>query len=247
VAVGLAHIAGNRHRYTALSLVPDRVRERRRLLTSVPFLVASGVLLVVTLVATAAYLKVQEDEVSRATADYHKAVERLEADQKDLDAKEAGFRETWAKLDRLQSQSTAARGIMETYAKLRRFMREGVKIEKFDLKEGAPVKRFIANVQDRGHVPGVFQPKSEDDVSVTLEGIGPVRRQEIVNWESPRYKLVVSGEVDENLKGGAQEVLQDLKGQLTDPIAGTSAEVQRQDPSPKRPGWRAFSIEVTFQ
>jgi hypothetical protein len=66
-------------------------------------------------------------------------------------------------------------------------------------------------------------------------------------WDSTAYRLVLYGELEENIKGGANEVLLELQRQLTDTTIGATADITKQDPSPKRPGWRSFSIEVRFK
>jgi hypothetical protein len=52
--------------------------------------------------------------------------------------------------------------------------------------------------------------------------------------------------VDENIRGGAKEILNALKDQLSDSSRGVRAALKSQRPSDK-PGWRAFEIEVAFE
>jgi exonuclease VII small subunit len=245
VAVGLAHIGNDRHRYPVLSLVPDRVRERRRFFTRVPFLVASVAALFLTMAILTVTYKVQEDQKSKSLAEVEQIVKRLEADQAKLSELEAQFRRIYAKYDTLQNQNVTARGLMETYAKLRRLARDGLQVEKIELKDAGTVKRAIVNVPEQGHVVGTFQ--SEDEEHIVLKEQGQLKKGEAAFWEGPSYRIQIYGEIDENIKGGPNELLLEMKRQLTDPATGTTADILIHDASQKRPGWHRFQIEVKLQ
>jgi cell division ATPase FtsA len=244
VAVGLAHIGLSRHSHAALSLVPDRVRERRRFFSSVPFLVAACAALAVTLGFLTVTLKVQQGQIERTVGQISAQIRQLEADQQKLEELENGYRQVYAKLDTLQGHAAGPRQVMEIYSKLRRLWREGIQFEKIEFKETNARRHAIVNVPDQGHVAGVYQ--GEDEENVTLKDVGPMRKGALLSWEVPRYRLALYGEIEENIRGGANETLVEIGRQLTDPNVPSDAKISRQDPSTKRPGWRAFTIEVTF-
>jgi hypothetical protein len=59
--------------------------------------------------------------------------------------------------------------------------------------------------------------------------------------------LLVVGDADENIRGGPREVLNNILRELEDKARGITAKLQRQNPSPDKPGWRVFEILVTFE
>jgi hypothetical protein len=123
--------------------------------------------------------------------------------------------------------------------------RDGLQIEKIELNNPTTIKRVVVNVPEQGHVVGTYQ--SEDEQNIVTKESGAVRKGDYVTWDTVAYRLAVHGEIEENIKGGPNEILLDLKNQLADSAIGTTAEITRQDPSPKRPGWRSFTIEVKFK
>lgn len=245
VAVGLAHIGNTRHRHAVLSLVPDRVRERRKFLSTVPFLVAACIFVAATLVFITMSLKVQKDQLEKEARSVTSVVSKLKEDQEKLAKLEADFRQIYVKHDTLQNQAVTPRVIMETYAKLRRMSRDGLQIEKVELSNPITARRVIVNVPNQGHVAGTYQ--SEDEQNIVTKESGALPKGEYLTWDTTTYRLTIHGEIEENIKGGANEILLDLNNQLADAAIGTTAEIVRQDASPKRPGWRSFSIEVKFK
>jgi hypothetical protein len=88
-------------------------------------------------------------------------------------------------------------------------------------------------------VKGHAEPFAEEDVVDGLE-------RGVLRWPAPPKSIVVAGEVDENIRGGAREALRALRDQLADPPRGVKASIQSQRAGEKA-GWRAFEILVQFE
>jgi hypothetical protein len=64
---------------------------------------------------------------------------------------------------------------------------------------------------------------------------------------APWLAVQIEGEIDDRIKGGTpQAVLDEMKGQLSDPLRGVTAELFQEGASP-RPGWQLFKVVLQFE
>ena len=71
-------------------------------------------------------------------------------------------------------------------------------------------------------------------------------KEGVIRWPSYGRVLFLTGEVDENIRGGARDALNTMRDQLTDASRGVKASIQNQKSSDK-PGWRQFEIVISFE
>jgi hypothetical protein len=164
-----------------------------------------------------------------------------------------------AKSQLLMSQTLAGRGTMDVIAKLRRVLPEGVnvrKVEFMDLSDRAsnpiPKKRVLFHQPGRGIVFGPLVKMERDKelrlwTGSTVEVFALNEISEWKEWEAPSKGIQIEGEIDENVKGGANPALDAIRTQLIDPSRGVSAELASQEPARDKPGWRVFRIVVRFE
>jgi Tfp pilus assembly PilM family ATPase len=245
IVTGLALLGLNGGKRTAVSLLPDRIRDRRKARRTVPFLVAAGVLFAVTLVWLSISLHARLAEERAKAAAFSSEIAGARSKVEELNKLEAEYRKEYAKLDTLQTLNSTGKGILGVYHRLRLLHREGLLIKKIEVSEPQTVRRAIANVPEKGHVVGVVTGETED--SYLLAGTGQVPRSAAYAWEVTIPRMAIYGEVDENIKGGANETLMDMSRKLADPSNRVTCGPPWQGPSEERPGWRVFRIPVNFE
>lgn len=267
VALGLGQIGSPPPALAAstLSILPDALQRRRNFFRTTLWLLVGGAALAASLgVATvlAAVRKGAEESALAAfqsrTADVRRRMEEMEALRRDQ-------RELAARLDALGGPVAGGRAVLDVVARLRRALPPGIAVQEIRLGDPParrddrftmPPERFrVAFVsRQRGLVVGDLEgdpggreirvkghpePFGEEDVADGLE-------RGVLRWPAPPRAIVVAGEVDENIRGGAREALRALRDQLSDPPRGVKASIQSQRAGEK-PGWRAFEILVQFE
>src|SRR6185369_372293 len=114
------------------------------------------------------------------------------------------------------------------------------------------VTRVAFTVRRRGLVIGELQ--KETDQEITLKGQGePFREEDIVDglkqgvikWPGFGRVILLTGEIDDNIRNGPQEALRVLCDQISDSSRGVKAS-NKQKASDK-PGWRQFDLTITFE
>lgn len=245
VATGLALLGLNGSRRTAVSLLPDPMRERRRLKRTVPFTVAAVVMFGLTLAGVSVSLQTRlADEKARAAA-ISAEISASRAKVEELNRLEAEYRKEYAKLDTLQALNSTGKQVLGVYHRLRLLHREGLLIKKVEVHEPQVIRRVIANIPEKGHVIGTIAGETEDSYDVA--GVGQVPRAAATVWEVSIPRMAIHGEVDENIKGGANETLMEMSRQLSDPSNRVMCGPPWQGPSEERPGWRVFRLPIHFE
>ena len=176
----------------------------------------------------------------------------------ELDAVEQEQRELSAKTDALAAYAGNGRAFLETISKLKRNFPPGILIREIRLTDpsgrGAGGTERIWAVfvaRGRGQIRGEIESEGPD--GVRLKGHpDPYPDAEIMDGMQAgviRFPLVtrgvlVAGEVDENARPSALDVLNGLRLALSDASQGLKAAILTQALS-SRAGWRRFEILVT--
>lgn len=263
VATGLALLATTPLGSRTLSILPPALKKRRQFFrTTFWLLVAAGLwaatLGILTILA-GLRKRAQEsslEEFRERTAAMSRRLEEMEI----LEREQA---EISAKIDLLLSHVATGRGTLDVYARLRRVLPpQGLTIRQMRFTEAGerkptagllevPERRRAAFIAaGRGLVLGEIE--SEADGKIRIKGESePFPSAQILGslwrWPVAAKSLLVVGEADENIRGGPREVLNNLLRELEDKSRGISARLQRQNPSPDKPGWRVFEILMTFE
>jgi type IV pilus assembly protein PilM len=267
VAVGLGQLVSPTPAAAAatLSILPDRLKRRRNYFRTTFWLAAAGGALAATLLALTvlAFIRKSAEEgelesYRAKTADVKKRIDEMEA----IDREQ---RELSAKVDWLVSQVSGGRVALDVVARLKKALPAGVTIHEIRLGD-PPGRRDRRDLVDAdrwrvaftakrrglviGELDGDFSgreiklkghpdPFTDEDV---VDGI----EQGVLRWPASARAVLVAGEVDENIRGGALEALNGIRDQLTDPSRGVKASILPQRPSDRR-GWRVFEILVSFE
>lgn len=245
VATGLALLGLNGFRRTAVSLLPDRIREKRKARRTVPFLVAAVIVFGLTLVGGSISLQTRLAEEKGRAAAVAAEIAATRAKVEDLNKLEAQYRKEYAKLDALQALNSTGKQVLGVYHRLRLLHRDGLLIKKIEVHEPQVLRRVIANVPEKGHVVGTITGETEEGYVVA--GIGQVPKSAAYVWEVTIPRMAIHGEVDENVKGGANETLMEMSRKLSDPSNRVTCGPPWQGPSEERPGWRVFRIPINFE
>jgi type IV pilus assembly protein PilM len=266
VAIGLAQLVSPSPGTAAstLSILPDGLRKRRNFFRTTFWLGVAGGALAVTLACLAAIAFFRKSGRESELEDFQKATREVRERIAAMEELSRDQRELAAKADSLLSHVTGGRVALDVIPRLKKALQAvsaGVGIDDIRLVSSAPARggdgqerqRAAFTVRRRGLVIGELEP-SESSNEIKLKGQAePFKEDEIVDgidkgvirWPAGPRGVLVSGEVDENIRGGARETLNAIRDQLSDPSRGVRAAIQAQKPSDK-PGWRRFEILITF-
>jgi type IV pilus assembly protein PilM len=263
VAIGLAQLVFPSPGMAAstLSILPDQIKRRRNFLRAGLWLgVAAGVIVVVLALLTglAWFRKAAQqsrlEEFTSRTVD----VKRRIAEMNTLDREQ---RELAAKIDSLGSHITGGRVTLDTILRLKKSLVSQIAILELRMvdpssrKEDREVERTRAAFTSRRRGLMVGEVEIESDGEIQLKGQTEGFRDEdivdgisggVIRWPAAARVVMLSGEVDESVRGGPLEALKTLCHQLTDASRGVMAAIKRQWPSDK-PGRRRFDLEMTFE
>lgn len=266
VALGLAQIGSPPPALaaTTLSILPDRLKRRRNFFRTTFWLIAGGAALAATLLAATVLGLVRKGAETSALAAFQARTADVRRRMDEMETLRRDQRELAAKLDALGGPVAGGRVVLDVVARLRRALPPGMNVQEIRLGDppGRREDRFAAGERlrvaflsrQRGLVVGDLEgdlggreirvkeqpePYAEEDVVDGLE-------RGVLRWPAPARAIVVAGEVDENIRGGAREALRALRDQLADPPRGVRASIQSQRASEK-PGWRVFEILVEFE
>lgn len=266
VAIGLAELVSPSAQATVLSILPDKLKKRRAFLhTNLWMGVAAGVLVATLLVLTG--LALVRRSTQRAALEVFQA-QAAETNGRisEMERLERSQREMAAKTDYLLSHLSGGRVLLDTVARLQKALPPEIRLRDMrmadpDAKAGgrrapvastAEVTRAAFTVRRRGLVVGEVEGDSKTELKLKGEG-DPFHDEDIVDgldqgvirWPSFGRVIVMNGEIDENIRGGAMDALKALREQLSDASRGVRASLQNQRASDK-PGWRQFELVIAF-
>ncbi len=258
IATGLAQLVSPTPETAAsiLSILPERLKKRRNFFRTTFWLGVGAAVLAAALLGQTALLwlnkNAEQSRLQDFTAKTHDVRKRID----DMDRYEREQREAAARTELVLGHMAPGRIVMETVSRLRRALPPEVRIRELRLSDGSTRKndeeplRAAFTVRRRGLVSGEIE--SENDRELRLKGQPePFRDEDIVDglkggvvrWASAQRALLLVGEIDESIRGGAREALNVIREQLTDSSRGIKASLQNQKASDKA-GWRRFEIVV---
>jgi hypothetical protein len=262
VAVGLGELLTPGPGMTTLSILPDGLKKRRNFFRTTLWLGIGAGAVGAALILLTIFSFVRKMSQESALGTFQSQTKDYRDRIQTMDALEVDQRDLAAKVDSLLWPVTGGRGVLDEIARLKKVLPPGVSIREIRLaepgaskrsdrdrdREGPERLRAAANVRGRGIVLG--EVEAEDASELRLRGQQPISKNDIVgdvvHWPSASRVVTLTGEVDENIRGGAKEILNALKDQLSDSSRGVRAALKSQRPSDK-PGWRLFEIEVAFE
>jgi type IV pilus assembly protein PilM len=266
-ALGLAQISADpKSAASALSILPDRIKERRNFFQGPAFLVAAGILMAVGLAAVTTVAVVRKSRAVAALRSFQDSNKDVQQKIQKLEESETELITLIAKWRMLDSSVTPGRGILDALRKMRMTLPEGVHIrgvKLVDLQEErshlVPPERVVFRSPGRGILEGVIPARKsgvdelppiriiQDGRRLEPEKFPPESMEGTVKIVAPWLAVQIEGEIDDRIKGGTpQAVLDEMKGQLSDPLRGVTAELFQEGASP-RPGWQLFKVVLQFE
>jgi len=262
VALGLAQLVSPPAHATSISILPENLKKRRAFFHTNLWLGLGGAVVAATLLVLTGLAFVRRsqqrdlrDEFLAQTADVKKKMDEMEGLEREQ-------RETAAKTDYLLSHLAGGRVMLDTIARLSKALPPEIRLR--DLKLADPdsprgrranrddVTRVAFTVRRRGLVIGEIE--RETDAELQLKGQSePFKEEDVVDglkqgvikWPAFGRVIVLTGEIDDNIRGTPQEALRILCDQISDASRGVKAS-NKQKASDK-PGWRQFDLTITFE
>lgn len=268
-ALGLAQISVDpKSAASSLSILPDRIKERRNFFRGPAFLVAAGILMAVGLAAVTGVAVMRRGKAAASLREFQEGNKEVELRIQKVNDSEAALRTLIAKWRMLDSHATPGRGVLDAIRKMRMILPEGVHIRAVKLvnlqeERGhmTPPERVVFSSPGRGILQGVIPSRKSgaaatgEDVEIIIiedgrrgapEKFNSETMQGTVKIEAPWLGIQIEGEIDDRIKGTPQAVLDDLKQQLSDPSRGVTSELL-QEGAGSRPGWQSFKIILQFE
>ena len=263
VATGLALLASTSLGSRTLSILPPALKKRRQFFRTTFWMFLAAGLLAATLGILTILAALRKGAQESALEEFRQRTAAMSRRLEEMEVLEREQAESSAKVDLLLSHAAAARGTLDVYAKLRKVLPpQGVTIRQMRFTEAGERKaapgfgavperqRAAFIVAGRGLVLGEIESESDGKIKIRGEPEPFDRGRiqgEVLRWPVAAKSLLVVGEADENIRGGPREVLNALLRELEDKSRGVTARLQRQNPSPDKPGWRVFEILITFE
>src|SRR5436190_18728182 len=262
VALGLAQLVSPAANATSISIFPEALKKRRAFFhTQLWLALGGGVLLATLLLLTGLGIvrrKVQRESLEEFRAQTAEVTKRMT----EMEALEREQRETIAKSDYLLSHLAGGRVLLDTVARLSKALPPEIRLR--DMRMSDPGARRDTRRDDdrlraaftarrRGLVIGEIESETEQELR--LKGQGEAFRDDdvvdglkggVIHWPAFGRAIILTGEIDENIRGGRREALNALRDQLTDSSRGVRAVIGDVKASDK-PGWNQFRVEITFE
>jgi hypothetical protein len=266
VALGLAQLVSPPATVKSLSILPDKLKKRRAFFhTNLWLGIGAGVLAATLLVLTGLALlrrsaaRTSLEEFVAQTAETNGRISEMAGLEK-------AQRETIAKSDYLLSHLAGGRVLLDTVARLGKALPQEIRLRDMRMADpgvrqagrgrgGSDEDKFRAafTVRRRGLVMGEIDGDSKQELKIKGqdepfkdEDIVDGLEQGVIKWPAFGRVIVLTGEIDENIRGGPRDALMNLRDQLSDASRGVRAALQNQKASDK-PGWRQFEIVITFE
>src|SRR5579859_160511 len=263
IAIGLAQLVAPPANATTLSILPDPLKKRRAFFrTGLWLVVGAGVMAATLLILTVLsffQMRTKKDRLEEFLGQTSEITKRMS----EMEGLEREQREMLAKSDYLLSHLSGGRVLLDSISRLSKSLPNEIRLRDVKISDptakgsgrnlrGDERTRAAFTVRRRGLVLG--EVESENDQEIRIAGQGdPFRDEDIVDglkqgvlhWPSFGRVISLTGEIDENIRGGAQAALNTLRDQLSDASRGVRASIQKQKASDK-PGWRQFEVEIAF-
>ena len=265
IALGLAQLVSPPANATTLSILPEKLKKRRAFFHTTLWLAVGGAALAVTLLVLTALSFVQMRTKKERLEEFLAQASEITKKMDEMEGLEREQREMIAKSDYLLSHLAGGRVLLDSISRLSKSLPNEIRLR--DVRLGDPSgksasrgnrsaddrTRAAFTVRRRGLVTGEVEGDSEQEIRIAGQG-DPFRDEDIVGgikegvirWPSYGRVIFLTGEVDENIRGGARDALNAMRDQLTDASRGVKASIEKQKESDK-PGWRQFQIVITFE
>lgn len=265
VALGLAQLVSPPAHATSISILPESLKKRRAFFHTNLWLGLGGAVLAVTLLVLTGLAVVRRSQQRDLRDEFLVQTNDVKKKMDEMEALEREQRETAAKTDYLLSHLAGGRVMLDSIARLSKALPAEIRLRDMRLADSeAPaagrrprrdrdeVTRVAFTVRRRGLVIGEIE--RETDVELQLRGQSePFRDEDIVDglkqgvirWPAFGRVIVLTGEIDDNIRNGPQESLRVLCDQISDASRGVKA-TNKQRASDK-PGWRQFDLTITFE
>lgn len=265
VAVGLAQLVSPPATATTLSILPDALKKRKGFFRTSLWLAAGGAVLLATLLILTVVGFLQMKSKQQRLEEFLAQTSEISKKMDEMEGLEREQREMLAKSDYLLSHLSAGRVLLDSISRLSKSLPPEIRLRDVKvLDPGASGKgagrgrndgerlRAGFTVRRRGLVMGEIESETEQEIRLVGQG-DPFRDEDIVDglkqgvirWPSYGRVISLTGEIDENIRGGAREALNTMRDQLTDASRGVRASLKEQKASDK-PGWRQFEMQIAF-
>ena len=175
-------------------------------------------------------------------------------------------RETAAKSDYLLSHLAGGRVLLDTVARLSKALPAEIRLRDMKMADPGAKRdgrgrggdddertRVAFTARRRGLVIGEVEVSTEQELRLRGQGesfhdddVVDGLKQGVIKWPAFGRAIILTGEVDENVRGGRREALNALKDQLTDASRGVRVTGPNLKASDK-PGWTQFEFIITFE
>lgn len=266
IALGLAQLVAPPATATTLSILPDPLKKRRAFFRTNLWLALGGAVMAATLllltVLSTFQMRAKKDRLEEFLAQTSEITRKMD----EMEGLEREQREMLAKSDYLLSHLAGGRVLLDSISRLSKSLPNEIRLRDVKISDpgqggkgggrGSRVDdrtRAAFTVRRRGLVMGEVESETDQEIRIVGQG-DPFRDEDIVDglkqgvirWPSYGRVLFFTGEIDENIRGGAREALNTMRDQLTDASRGVKAAIKNQKASDK-PGWRQFELEISFE
>jgi type IV pilus assembly protein PilM len=260
VALGLSQLVspGAGGAASTLSILPDPLKKRRNFFRTTLFMAVGGAVVAAVLVLLTAVAFLRKTTQQASLAEFMARTQDVKGRMDEMETLEAEQRDISAKVDLLLAHLAGGRGVLDVVSRLKKILPKEILVREIYLAEPGASRRddragertrVAFNLRGRGLVLGELE--SQEKGELRLRGQEPISEGDVVGdvvrWVVPGRTVLVVGEVDENIRGGARDALNAVKDQLSDASRGVKAEITKQRASDQKPGWRQFEIAVTFE
>lgn len=267
VAVGLAQLVSPPATATTLSILPDKLKKRRTFFRTNLWLASGAAVLVATLLVLTVLSFFQMKAKQARLEEFLAQTSEISKKMDEMEVLEREQREMLSKSDYLLSHLSGGRVLLDSISRLSKQLPPEIRLR--DVRIDDPTKvgkggrnnrtsgedplRAAFTVRRRGLVMGEVESQNEQEIRIAGQG-DPFRDEDIVDglkqgvirWPAYGRAIFLTGEIDENIRGGAREALNTVRDQLTDASRGVKASIQNQKASDK-PGWRQFELVISFE
>jgi len=266
VAVGLAQLVSPPATATTLSILPDKLKKRRTFFRTNLWLASGAAVLVGTLLILTVLSFFQMRTKQARLEEFLAQTSEISKKMDEMEVLEREQREMLSKSDYLLSHLSGGRVLLESVTRLSKHLPPGIRLRDVRIDDPAKVgkgknarnagddpMRAAFTVRRRGLVMGEVELQNEQEIRIAGQG-DPFRDEDIVDglklgvirWPAYGRAIYLTGEIDENIRGGAREALNTVRDQLADASRGVKASIQNQKASDK-PGWRQFELVISFE
>ncbi len=262
VALGLAQLVSPPANATSISILPDRLKKRRAFFHTQLWLALGGAVLVATLLLLTGLAVVRRKTQTDLLTEFRAQTAEITKKMTEMEGLERDQREMTAKSDYLLSHLAGGRVLLDTVARLSKALPPEIRLR--DMRMADPGARRDTRRDDdrmraaftarrRGLVVGEIESETEQELR--LKGQGEAFRDDdivdglkggVIRWPAFGRSILLTGEIDENIRGGRRDALNALRDQLTDASRGVRALIGDVKASDK-PGWTQFRVEISFE